>query len=465
MTMSIHASRANAAHRKTHRTQVRPPFECIALLLQGGGALGAYQAGGYEALADAHLDPEWVAGISIGAINSALIAGNPPETRLEKLRKFWELVTTTPLWGAAGQFATGAKLEPISDLMDQATGLAASIGAMSLTPLSSEPLAQHADRLRESWRSIATEAMSSWPSELALPAARGDLARGLANQISGNLAVARGCRVSSCRAFQSHGCSRRDRWKPPATMTAPGYDSARLKATLERLVDFDRINAAEKRFSVGAVNVGTGDFVYFDNTTDTIRAEHVMASGALPPGFPAIEIEGEHYWDGGLVSNTPLQWVLESEPRRDTLAFQVDLWSARGAFPRNMAEVTTHDKEIRYSSRTRANSDRFKSAQKLRNALSSLLQKLPVELKDGPEFGVLSRVAHHKVYNLVQLIYRSKNYEGDSKDYEFSRQSMEDHWRAGYHDTVRTLRHPEVLERPRTIEGVFTFDLAHDGRE
>jgi NTE family protein len=190
-----------------------------------------------------------------------------------------------------------------------------------------------------------------------------------------------------------------------------------------------------------------------------------MASCALPPGFPAVEIEGEHYWDGGLVSNTPLQWVLEREPRQDTLAFQVDLWSARGALPRNMAEVMTRQKEIQYSSRTRANSDRFKYGQTLRNAMSNLLLQLPDELKDSPELRVLRPMADRKVYNLVQLIYHSKQYEGDSKDYEFSRRSMEEHWRAGYHDSVRTLRHPEVLERPASPDGVLTFDLARDGRE
>jgi NTE family protein len=231
------------------------------------------------------------------------------------------------------------------------------------------------------------------------------------------------------------------------------------------LVDFDRINAGGMRLSLGAVNVATGNFVYFDNAIHTIRPEHVMASGALPPGFPAVEIEGEYYWDGGLVSNTPLNWVLEREPRQDTLAFQVDLWNARGTFPRTMTEVTTRQKEIQYSSRTRANSDRFKSVQKLRGTLSSLLKKLPEDLKNSPEFAILEPAASHKVYNLVQLVYRSKKYEGDSKDYEFSRSSMEEHWHAGYHDTIRTLRHPEVFERPTSIDGVFAFDLAYDGRE
>jgi NTE family protein len=190
-----------------------------------------------------------------------------------------------------------------------------------------------------------------------------------------------------------------------------------------------------------------------------------MASGALPPGLPAIEIEGEHYWDGGVMSNTPLQWVVDAEPRRDTLAFQVDLWSARGELPRNMFEVMTREKEIRYSSRTRAGTDQFKHVQKLRYALASLLKNLPEELKGTPETRLLAPAADRKVYNIIQLIYRAKDYEGHSKDYEFSRLSMEEHWRAGYYDTRRTLRHPEILQRPTNREGIFMFDLHVDGRE
>jgi NTE family protein len=324
------------------------------------------------------------------------------------------------------------------------------MGTMSAALLAS---AQHTDDLYEFWNDIATNLLASRPP-------RGDLARGLANRISAGLALVRGAPGFFVPRLPIP-------WLQPAgTLGATSYyDSSELKATLERLVDFDRINAGDMRFSVGAVSVSTGNFVYFDNTTHTIGPEHVMASGALPPGFPAVEIDGEYYWDGGLVSNTPLQWVLESEPPRDTLAFQVDLWSARGAFPRNMAEVITRQKEIQYSSRTRANSDRFKYTQTVRKALSSLLEKLPDDLKNSREVTVLRPVANRKIYNLVQLIYRSKQYEGDSKDYEFSRASMADHWRAGYHDTARTLRHPEVLERPKSLEGVFTFDLAQDGRE
>jgi NTE family protein len=391
---------ANSTARKSHRQLARPPFECIALLLQGGGALGAYQAGVYEALSEAHLAPDWVAGISVGAVNAALIAGNSPTARVEKLREFWQLVTAGGPWDGLARLA------------------------------------------------------------IAPPFARGEFARGLLNQLSAGTAL-----IGGAAGFFTPRVP--GAWlQPPGSIEATSYyDTAPLKTTLERLVDFERINAGETRFSVGAVNVTTGNFLYFDNTTHTIGPEHVMASGALPPGFPAVEIEGEFYWDGGLVSNTPLQWVLESEPRRDTLAFQVDLWNARGTLPRTMPEVTTRQKEIQYSSRTRNNSDRFKYAQLLRNALASLLKKLPEELRNSPELAVLKPHTQAKAYNLIQLIYRAKQYEGDSKDYEFSRLSMEDHWRAGYHDTVRTLRHPEVLERPDNHEGVMTFDLSQNGRE
>jgi NTE family protein len=256
-------------------------------------------------------------------------------------------------------------------------------------------------------------------------------------------------------------------WLQPAgTIEATSfYDTRELKRTLERLVDFDRLNTGTTRLSVGAVNVRSGNFVYFDTTTHTISPEHIMASGALPPGLPAIEIEGEHYWDGGLVSNTPLQWVVDGVPRRDTLAFQVDLWSARGEFPRNMLEVVTREKEIRYSSRTRAGTDQFKHIQRLRRAAAGLIEQLPEDLRNSPEAKLLSTTADRKIYNIIHLIYRAKNYEGHSKDYEFSRLSMEEHWRAGCHDARRTLRHADVLRRPDNHEGVFTFDLAADGRE
>ena len=376
----------------------RLPFECIALVLQGGGALGAYQAGVYEALAEANINPDWVAGVSIGAVNSAIIAGNEPAERVGKLRTFWQEITANPLldWAAP---------------------------ADALTP-------------------------------------KGSLPRALFNQLSATYALFAG--ASGFFTLRQPAP-----WLYPhgALEATSFYETKLLKSTLERLVDFDRINAGQMRFSVGAVNVRTGNFIYFDNERHTIRPEHVMASGSLPPGFPAVEVEGEFYWDGGLVSNTPLHWVVEQGPRQDTLAFQVDLWSARGELPGNVAEVVMRQKEIQYSSRTRAITDHFKQNQRARKTLASLLSKLPSDLFAGEEARMLSSIADNKVYNLVQLIYRSQHYEGDSKDYEFSRLSMEEHWRAGYHDAARTLRDPEALQRPRNQEGVSTFDLAVDGRD
>ena len=380
------------------KAQERLPFECVALLLQGGGALGAYQGGVYEALAEADIHPNWIAGISIGAINAAIIAGNPPDSRVERLRQFWTQVTSNGLW--------------------------------------------------------------DWSANPFVDLAGSDDARNLLNQMSANFTAASGASgFFSGRALMP--------WlQPGGTLGATSfYDTKELKRTLERLVDFDRLNAGMTRFSAGAVNVRTGNFVYFDTTTHTIAPEHVMASGALPPGFPAVEIDGEHYWDGGLVSNTPLQWVIESSPRRqDTLAFQVDLWSSQGTLPRNLAEVATRHKEIQFSSRTRASTSQFKNVHRVQRALDALLRRLPAD-PENDDLKILKSVASDKVYNIIQLIYRARNYEGHSKDYEFSRLSMQDHWRAGYHDAVRTLRHPDVLARPTSLDGVFTFDLERDGRE
>ncbi len=374
------------------------PFECVALVLQGGGALGAYQGGVYEALAEADIHPDWIAGISIGAINGAIIAGNAPKDRVDRLRKFWMHVTSIAPW--------------------------------------------------------------HWPSEPFQDLACSDDARNILNQMSASLAMA-------CGATGFFLARPLMPWlQPGGTHGATSfYDTKGLKQTLECLVDFDRLNAGMTRFSAGAVNVRTGNFVYFDTNTHTIRPEHVMASGALPPSFPAVEIEGEHYWDGGLVSNTPLEWVIDYGHERDTLTFQVDLWSARGQAPRNIAEVITRQKEIQYSSRTRAGTDHFKRVQRIRRAIDALLGELPQEFAQNDEVEILRTVASRKVYNIIQLIYRAKNYEGHCKDYEFSRLSMQDHWRAGYHDAVRTLRHTEVLARPTSLDGVLTFDLERDGRE
>ncbi|WP_428660805.1 DUF3734 domain-containing protein [Reyranella sp.] len=379
-----------------HGSPVRPDFERIALLLQGGGALGSYQGGVYQALSEAGLHPHWVAGISIGAINSALIAGNPPERRVERLRQFWETVTEPP-FGFPLMFSGDIQNNLVHQFINQGGALNALLwGAPSFF---------------------------------------------------------------------------KPRIPPPifTPLSSPGklsfYDVSPLKTLLGQLVDFDRLNSGEMRLTVGATHIKSGNYVTFDTADRKICADHIIASGSLPPGFPSAEIDGEHYWDGGVVSNTPLQWVLDAAPRQDTLAFQIDLWSARGKLPRDMVEVDTRLKDIRYSSRTRLATDQFRKTQALRRATAKLLSEMREELRITPEAALLAAEADEKVYNIIQMIYRSRSYEGASKDYEFSRRTMEEHWKSGYGDMTRTLSYPEVLQRPTSPDGVFTFDLKNQPGE
>ena len=395
----VTASKVSAPSRlkKTHKLEHRLPFDSVALLLQGGGALGAYQAGVYEALAEADLHPDWVAGISIGAINSAIIAGNPREARVAKLREFWELVSQSP-FGLDGNLA-------------------------SLLP-------------------------------------KGDAARALAQHMSASTASMLGVPGFYTMRFPS------PLFQPPGTLGATSFcDTTPLKATLERLVDFDLINSENNntRLSLGAVNARSGQLVYFDTTTDVIRAEHVMASGALPPGFPAIEIDGEYYWDGGVVSNTPLAWIARQHPS-SMLAFQVDLWAAPGPFPKNLQEVMIRMKEILNSSRTIYHTSGYKEINQVRSTLARFLEQVPDEFKRSEDAKFLMSLAKQHLHHLVNLVYRPTSPEDASKENEFSRKSVEERWLAGHRDTVHALRHPEVLERAAGCDaGIFVFDFGKDG--
>ncbi len=373
-----------------------PEFKSVALVLQGGGALGSYQAGVYEGLAEAGVHPDWVAGISIGAVNSALIAGNEPEKRVEKLREFWEKVSESPL----GPF--GVPYNP-----------------------SVKHINEFVHRALNQFRAMG---VAAWG------------APGFFRP-----------RVPSPLV-----------WPLPQPSKLSHYDIAPLQETLEKLVDFDRINSGRSRLSVGAVNVRNGNFTYFDTTTHRIDFRHIMASGSLPPGFPATEIDGEFYWDGGIVSNTPLQWVLDSKPRKDTLAFQVDLWSATGELPRDLAEAEVRQKDIQFSSRTREATHQVLNAQRLRRIFRQVYEQLPDEIRALPEVEFLAKESDESVYNIVHLIYHAKNYEGTSKDYEFSRRTMEEHWATGLAAARKALKHPEVLRRPANREGFRVFDFSRD---
>ena len=357
----------------------------VGLVLQGGGALGSYQAGVYEALASAEYMPDWVAGISIGAVNAAIIAGNAPKDRVHRLRSFWDEITTpTMLW----PHATGALAE---------------------------------------WQ--------RWTSAV--------------------MAIAFG----QPGFFSPYPQT----WFPSDKRTSY-YSTSALKATLEQLVDFDRINAGkEMRLSVGAVNVRTGNFAYFDSREMAICAEHVMASGALPPGFPPIEIDGEQYWDGGLFSNTPLQYMVDYYPRRSRLIFQVDLFPARARHrPTNLDEVHERDKDIRYSSRTRLTTNMLRERHDVRHAINELHKLLPPEIASTEQAKRLHDYGCVTTMDIVQLIYRPDEPQGSWKDFEFSRPTMELRWQQGLGDARTTLQASPWLAPMPSELGVRVFDVIHD---
>jgi NTE family protein len=363
------------------------------MVLQGGGALGSYQAGAYQALCHFDFEPEWIAGISIGAINAAIIAGNEREKRIDRLKEFWNMVSSPVSWN---------------------------------------------------------------------PVTPGDRARSLFNETSAALIATFGV-----PGFFTPRVPPAPFWPQGTSQSLSYYDTAPLKKTLERLVDFDRINDLKTRLSVGAVGVTSGNFCYFDNFDfrkrgKKIGPEHIMASGALPPGFPAVLIDGEHYWDGGIASNTPLDFVLGEEAKRDVLIFQVDLFSARGVLPESLLDAAEREKDIRFSSRTRMNTDKNRQIHNARMAVRDLIGKLPDYLKNDPSVELLREASKENTVTVVHLIYRSKNYETNSKDYDFSHVAMVEHWEAGVRDVHTSMRHKDWLERPQSGETMMTYDLTRD---
>jgi len=364
------------------------------LVLQGGGALGSYQAGAYQALCHFDFEPEWIAGISIGAVNAAIIAGNPREKRVDRLKEFWEMVSSPVPWN----------------------------------PITSEGRG----------RSFFNETSAALIATFGVP------------------------------GFFTPRFPPAPLWPQGSPQSQSYYDTVPLRATLERLVDFDRINDLNTRLSVGAVSVTSGNFKYFDNFEfkklgKKIGPEHIMASAALPPGFPSVVIEGEHFWDGGIASNTPLDYVLDAEFNNDLLIFQVDLFSARGPLPVSLLEAAEREKDIRYSSRTRMNTDKNRQVHNTRVALRELIGKLPDYLKNDPSVEILCKAAKENTVTVMHLIYRSKNYESSSKDYDFSHVGMVEHWGAGVRDVHLSMRHKEWLERPQSGETMVTYDLTGDG--
>ena len=356
----------------------------VALVLQGGGALGAFQVGIFEALDEARIDIDWVAGISIGAVNAAIIAGNPCERRLERLHAFWDRIT-----GALPAFAVLNGDYGREALHETAAAMVAMFGV----PGFFRP------------RLI--------PPFLA----------------------------------------------PSGTMDALSfYDSSPLADTLNELVDWDLLNDGPMRLSVGAVEVESGNFRYFDNRQDRIDARHIMASGALPPGLPPVEIDGKLWWDGGLVSNTPLSHIVDHQ-QGDMLVFQVDLFSAMHERPKTMLDVAAREKEIRFSSRTRQISDQLLRARQEHQQIARLLDKLPPEMGDDPDVVALRAASRESSLSLVQLIYRANAWEGGSRDYEFSQRTMRDHIAAGRAAIAETMTRSGLIARNIYDGETAAFDL------
>ena len=373
-------------HRRA-RTPLPLPRE-VALLLQGGGALGSYQSGVYERLDELGVDVSWVAGISIGAVNAAIIAGNPPHRRISRLRKFWYTVS-------GGM--PNVILPEIDHIREAAHLTAASVVAGFGVPGMFRP------RL--------------WPSML--------MPEGTAGAIS-------------------------------------FYDSAPLKETLDACVDWDLLNDGPVRLSVGAVDVESGNFEYWDTrghgSNTRIDARHIMASGALPPGLPPIEIDGRWYWDGGIVSNTPLAHVLNHQTE-DMLVFQVDLFPAEGPMPRQMTDVYSRMKDIQYSSRTRQVTDQYLRLRREHGAIKALLDKLPPDMQNGAEAQALRQCLDQGSVNIVHLIYRTRNWESGAKDFEFSRSTMLDHWSQGREAVEEVMHKGDLIARNIVNGRSSTFDL------
>lgn len=379
---------ADSPIRRRARTPERLPLpDEVALVLQGGGALGAYQAGVVEGLEQKGIEIDWVAGISIGAVNAAIVAGNPREARVAKLRGFWEQMTSAlPAFPLVG----GDEWREWAHLM--------SAGA------------------------VALQGVPGFFSPRALPP------------------VMAPAKSQGALSF---------------------YDSAPLAKTLDTFVDWDLLNKGPVRLSVGAVDVETGNLHYFDTRgprRTRIDARHIMASGALPPGLPPIEIDGAYWWDGGIVSNTPLAHVLDHQSE-DLLVFQVDLFPARGALPATIMDVYAREKDIRFSSRTRQVTDQLIRLRTEREAIRKVLAKLPADLARDADVKALAALAAEHAVNVVHLIYRKHGWEGGAADFEFSRDTMEHHWREGLAAIAETMRHDSLLARNIVDGKTAAFDL------
>ncbi|MET4117199.1 NTE family protein [Bradyrhizobium sp. JR4.1] len=343
----------------------------VVLVLQGGGALGSYQAGVYQALHEAGIEPDWIIGTSIGAINACLIAGNAPDQRLQRLKEFWKRMEQNPVWNLRTAF-----------------------------PDFNEKLAY--------WSTV-THGIPGFfrPNPLA-------------------------------HAGDSY---------PLGADHAGFYSTAPLERTLLELVDFGRINRCAPRLTVGAAHVRSSQMRYFDSRDGELTVKHVMASGALPPAFPAVRIDGELYWDGGILSNTPTEAVFDDNPRKNSLIFAVHLWNPVGAEPTTMAEVLNRHKDVQYSSRIASQITRQQQAHRLRHVINQLAARLPESERSDPAVRELASYGCPTRMHVVRLLAPQLDRENHTKDIDFSPSGIMRRWDAGYSHTKSVLeRRPWVGE-------------------
>jgi NTE family protein len=349
----------------------------VVLVFQGGGALGAYQAGVYQALHEGGIEPDWIVGTSIGAINASLIAGNEPEHRLDRLEEFWRRMKRKEFWGLAN------------------------------------------------WPGLA-DTTSYWSTLLG----------GIPGFFEPNPLAFLGAHY------------------PLGRDSAGFYSTAPLANTLTELVDFALIARCTPRLTVGAAHVRTSEMRYFDSRETAITAQHIMASGALPPAFPAVRIDGELYWDGGILSNTPTEAIFDDNPRRSSLIFAVHMWNPMGPEPESIWEVLHRHKDIQYSSRVASHIARQRQVHKLRHVVSELVKLMPEDARNRPvvkdlaEYGCLTRM------HVVQLLAPRLDNENHTKDIDFSPTGIRLRWEAGYADTRRALRRAAWNDACDPLEGV-----------
>ena len=356
----------------------RPPFDTIALVLQGGGALGAYQVGVYEALHEARIAPDWVIGTSIGAINAALICGSRPEHRIERLNAFWRQLEQQGVIAAAfDPFGVGAMLATMSTVI-----------------------------------------------------------RGVPSFFLPNPAAWRGARARANVEDASY------------------YSTAPLRETLTELIDWNTLRDGRTRLTVGAVNVCSGRMRYFDSRAEPLGIDHVMASGALPPAFGAVRVDGEPYWDGGIYSNTPIEAVLDDRPRRDSLIFAVNVWHQIGPEPESIWEVMSRQKDIQYASRADSHIARQKQIHRLRHVIRELTKELPAAKQADRKVKELAAWGCGTQMHVAHLLAPRLECEDHTKDIDFTPTGIRVRRDAGYADTMRMLERAPWTVPADPIEGV-----------